>query len=117
MKKFETLKDVHFCNLDYRDVVLPEGALIYCDIPYKDTTQYCKKEVGEFNYDEFYQWVESKSSEHDIYISEYLGNEPENYNIVWKMDSKQDIKNKTGRKAKTQEIVIKYENDGLGMAV
>jgi len=117
MKKFETLDTVQFYNLDYRDVFIPEGSLVYCDIPYKNTTQYSVKEVGEFNHDEFYQWVKDNSSKYDIYISEYLENKPAGFGIVWQKGSKQDIKNKTGKKAKTNEIVIQYENNELGMAI
>jgi hypothetical protein len=51
---------------DYRDVVIPKGATVYCDIPYKGTKEYVN---GGFNHDEFYEWVLSK--DFPIFISEY----------------------------------------------
>lgn len=51
---------------DYRDVSIPDGALIYCDIPYEGTN--CGK-YGGFNHAQFYEWAKHQDN---IYISEYL---------------------------------------------
>ena len=50
---------------DYADVSIPEGALIYCDIPYRGTI--CGKYDG-FDHERFYEWAEAQDN---IYISEY----------------------------------------------
>ena len=50
---------------DYKDVPIPDGALIYCDIPYEGTN--CGK-YGGFNHAEFYEWARKQDN---IYISEY----------------------------------------------
>lgn len=50
---------------DYQKVPIPDGALIYCDIPYKGTD--CGK-YGGFDHDRFYEWADKQSN---IYISEY----------------------------------------------
>ena len=50
---------------DYADVPIPEGSLIYCDIPYRGTI--CGKYDG-FDHDRFYEWAEAQDN---IYISEY----------------------------------------------
>jgi DNA adenine methylase len=50
---------------DYRQVPIPSGAVIYCDIPYNSTN--CGKYAG-FNHDDFYAWAEKQDN---IFISEY----------------------------------------------
>ena len=60
--------DVKFYNLNYDEVPISDGSLVYCDIPYKNTTSYCKSEVGEFDHEEFYNWVRRNSDKYDIYM-------------------------------------------------
>lgn len=108
-KILKTINDVLFYNKDYKDVDIPIGSLVYCDIPYKNTTQYCKNEVGEFNHEEFYQWVRDNSDKYDIYISEYKKNIPNDFEIVWEKESKKDIRNKENKREITIEVLIKYK--------
>ena len=110
LNKFENLQNVLFYNLDYQYVNMPIGSLIYCDIPYKDTTQYCKNEVGKFDHDEFYQWVRENSDKYDIYISEYKKNVPEDFEIVWEKKSRKAIRDRNNEAVETQEVLIKYKN-------
>ena len=58
-------------NKDYADVELPspEDCVIYCDIPYKNTTSYT---IGGFDYERFYKWCQEKTSEgYQIFVSSY----------------------------------------------
>ena len=55
---------------DYRVVSIPDGAVIYCDPPYRGTN--CGKYAG-FDHDAFYAWAERQEN---IYISEYWMPEP-----------------------------------------
>lgn len=109
MKKIEKLKDVEFYNLDYFKVDIPSKSLVYCDIPYRNTTQYCKDEVGVFNHDEFYKWAKDNSDKYDIYISEYKKNVPKDFGIVWETNSKQDMRNSKNEQFETIEVLIKYK--------
>ena len=54
LAKHKTLKDVQFTNLQYHEVSVPDNSLIYCDIPYKDTTGYS---TGSFQHESFYLWA------------------------------------------------------------
>ena len=110
LKLLSSLQDVKFYNKDYKDVDIPIGSLIYCDIPYKNTTQYCKNEVGKFDHDEFYQWARENSDKYEIYISEYKENIPNDFEIVWEKTSRKDIRNRNNELVKTQEVLIKYKN-------
>ena len=38
-------------------------------------------------------WVRDNSKNYDIYISEYKKNVPSDFEIVWEMESKKDIRN------------------------
>ena len=102
------IMDVDFKCCDYKDVGIPVGAMVYCDIPYKGACQYDKKEVGDFNHDEFYEWVRVNSNKYDIYISEYKENVPDDFSIVWEYSSKKDIRNSKNERVDTVEVLIKY---------
>lgn len=61
------IKDAKFSCLDYRDVVIPEGAVVYCDPPYDKTTGY-NSEI--FNQEEFWQYMRQLSETNIVLISE-----------------------------------------------
>lgn len=104
LTKHKALKDVQFTNLQYHEVVIPGNSLIYCDIPYKDTTGYS---TGSFNHEEFYLWAkEMKDRGHTVLVSEYLQNLPEGWAVEWKHQSKKDIRNKEGVQESTVEILV-----------
>lgn len=50
---------------DYRDVAIPDDAVIYCDIPYHGTDGY----KIAFDHEAFYDWAESRKQ--PVFISEY----------------------------------------------
>ena len=56
---------------DFIGGINPVGALIYCDPPYRNTTSYHKKSVGEFDHDTFWDWVRELSKNNIVYVSEY----------------------------------------------
>jgi DNA adenine methylase len=105
MKKASKLKDVTFHNKSFEDFVLPEGAIVYCDIPYKGTTQYSA--VGGFPHELFYAWAK-KQTHCTLLVSEYKHNVPEGGAIVWEYKSKKDIRNKGGAQEETIEVLWKF---------
>ena len=66
---------------------------------------------GEFNHEEFYDWVRRNSDKYDIYVSEYKQNIPDDFIIVWEQNSKKDIRNKDNVREETVEALIKYLNN------
>lgn len=74
LQSLEPLKEIQITNLNYRKVEIEKDSVIYCDIPYKNTTKYI---TGDFNHDEFYEWAREQKN---IYISEY--NMPNDFKIV-----------------------------------
>lgn len=68
--KSEQIENITFFNEDYRNVPLPDNAIIYCDIPYKQTGKY--NSSTSFDYDAFYDWcIEKKKQGYQVFISEY----------------------------------------------
>jgi DNA adenine methylase len=91
------IKCVKIYNLSYNEVPINPNSIIYCDIPYKNTTGY--KAVGnKFNYDEFYNWCLEKNKEgHKVFISEYYM--PESlFESVWEKEITSSLNNITGDK-------------------
>ena len=105
-KKIINLYNVEFLNKDYSEVEIPEGSLVYCDIPYENTNQYSKTEVGIFDYNEFYTWVENNKYKYNIYISEYKENIRCGFEIVWEKESKTGLK-RNNKAINTTEVLIK----------
>lgn len=64
-ENLQALQNLQALHVDYREVSIPDGALIYCDIPYGGTD--CGKYDG-FNHAEFYEWAKKQDN---IYVSEY----------------------------------------------
>lgn len=59
------LRQLQITNVSYDEVPLQSNAVIYCDIPYKNTKKYCH---NQFDYDKFYEWCKGKKN---LFVSEY----------------------------------------------
>lgn len=108
LKKAGTMKDVIFLNMDYKSLsqYIPPNSLIYCDIPYKNTTGYMQ---GYFNHEEFYSWCKILIQQgHNVLVSEYGQNIPIGAYPVWCKKSKQDMKNKQNIRQQTIEVVYTW---------
>ena len=80
--------------------------VIYCDIPYKSSTGYS---VGTFSHEAFYQLGNKmKALGHTVLVSEYEMNVDEamRENIVWRKESKKDIRDKDDVQQKTIEVLL-----------
>lgn len=102
-KKAPHLQNIIWSNKSYDQVDILPNSVVYCDIPYFNTTKYSV----EFGHEEFYKWVERQDS--TIFISEYeQGYNPLNLPIVWQKESKQDIRSKDNTRKKTTEVLLRY---------
>jgi DNA adenine methylase len=77
LKQIENLKDVEFYNVNYWELNIPEGSIIYLDPPYQGVTNY----RDEFNHDKFWNWTRKISVKNEVFISEY--NAPDDFEIVF----------------------------------
>lgn len=88
MKCFKGLRNAEFLCMDYREVPIPEGAVIYVDPPYAGTTGYT---VGKFDSAAFWEYMRVLSKEHLVFISEQTA--PEDFASVWEKPYRRSITN------------------------
>lgn len=67
LQRLQSLERLKTYNGDYQAVKIPEGAIIYCDIPYTCSDRKARYGV-HFDYDRFYKWA---NEQENIFISEY----------------------------------------------
>ena len=97
----KTLQDVKFDCKDYRELEY-ENALIYCDPPYANTTEYT---VGNFDNKEFWQWCRDMSKTNTVIISEYIA--PDDFKCIWQKKIKTEIRTKiNGRENRIEKLFV-----------
>lgn len=79
LKQAEKIEDVIFCCCDYSEIK-PEGALIYCDPPYQNTTGYKDK----FDHGAYWEWCREMSKNNIVLCSEYSA--PEDFKCIWQKE-------------------------------
>ena len=80
ISQIEKLKGVDFECGSYDTIHIPDNSVIYCDIPYKFTTQYSTSKG--FDHDSFFEWCRNKTKEgNDVLVSEYIA--PDDFLCVW----------------------------------
>lgn len=104
-RKMSNMKSVVFYNGSYKDLEIPNNALVYCDIPYKNTTKYS---TGDFDHEEFYKWAKNTPN---VVVSEYSKNVPDDATVVWTQKSKKDIRNSKGVQELTEEVVFTWDKN------
>ena len=57
------------CSMDYQDVPIPDGAVVYCDPPYKGTSGYGNDKKQTFDHERFYEWCLTR--DFPVFVSEY----------------------------------------------
>ena len=82
-KQAPDLKNIIFKCCDFRQIKGVKDFVIYADPPYRDTTKYS---IGEFPYDEFYDWCKEMSRDNVVLISEY--NMPDDFECIWSKETK-----------------------------
>ena len=66
LQSLQSLQRLEVKRLDYRDMKIPAGSVVYADPPYRGTSGYV---CGEFDHDAFYAWCMEQPF--DVYVSEY----------------------------------------------
>ena len=99
------IKDVEFHCGSYEEVKLEPNSIIYCDIPYKNTTQYSTSKG--FDYDKFYSWCIDRHNEgHQVFISEY-DMPSDKFISVWEGG----LNNCINKKTMTEKLFIVRQNE------
>ena len=93
------LAGIDFYCMDYRSLLIPENSIIYCDPPYKGTTQYKDK----FDHFAFYDWCrEMKRKGHTIFVSEY--SMPNDFVCVWEKEVSSNLDVSSKGKKETEKL-------------
>lgn len=71
-------KGIKFIAIDYTKLEIPSGAVVYCDPPYAQTTEY---KTGNFDSKIFWEWCKYAAQRATVYVSEYSA--PKYAKEVW----------------------------------
>lgn len=82
LKQRDNLHGIYFDCCDYRNVN-PKSSVIYCDIPYLNTTQYGTSR--NFNHEDFYNWCRGKSKNNIVLLSEQEA--PSDFKCIWEQEN------------------------------
>lgn len=92
IKQSPNLKDIQFTCCDFRNIKPTiKNFVIYCDIPYKNSTKY---KVDDFPYDEFYDWCRQMAKNNIVLVSEY--NMPDDFDCIWSKQVYTSLNNNRG---------------------
>lgn len=87
IKQSPNLKDIQFTCCDFRNIKPTiKNFVIYCDIPYKNSTKY---KVDDFPYGEFYDWCRQMAKNNIVLVSEY--NMPDDFECIWQKEIKTSL--------------------------
>ncbi len=88
--------------------MIPNESIIYCDIPYKNTTQYSTSK--DFDHDKFWQWCRDMSIiGHKVFVSEY--DAPNDFECIWSGNIKSYMK--AGRSENVTEKLFKFSSTNV----
>ena len=106
LERLERLQSLEVHSGDYRAVDIPAGAVVYCDIPYRGTSEYV---AGAFDHDAFYEWALSRPF--PVYVSEY--SMPSEFTEVWSV-SHRSIFSSSANKGVTERLFCNSAQARLG---
>lgn len=72
VNRIKTINNVPIINtssVDYKLLDIPNGSVVFCDPPYKDST--VKYNNQKFNHEEFYEWCLEKAKYNQVFVTEY----------------------------------------------
>lgn len=99
-KQRKDLQNIVFFHSTYEKFNEVSNSVIYCDIPYRDTTKF---KTETFDYEHFYEWCKQMKSQNNIvFISEY--NMPEgNFECIWEKEHSVNLDSNRSSKSKRIE--------------
>lgn len=104
LKDLTGVQSATFTCLDYKNVEIPDGAVVYCDPPYANTTGYT---VGQFDTDEFWDYMRQLSKRSDVCISEESA--PDDFECIWSQELTRTLDYNKSNQPKKVEKLFKYK--------
>lgn len=111
LRKMGGLKEnTTFVNLDYKKINIPDGSVVYCDPPYKNTTGYSNSNT--FSHDEFWNYIRELSKNNLVFISEL--DAPDDFIPIWEKPLKRVLDvNKDNMPDSQEKLFIHKCNENL----
>ena len=103
LEQLERLEQLELYSKDYREVNIPDGAIVYCDPPYEGTAEYAE---GGFSHKEFWEWVRVTSKKNSVYISSYKA--PDDFEVVLRFPQKSTLSGGVN-KSQPSECLFRYK--------
>lgn len=91
------LRGARFTSMPYDAMVIPDGAVVYCDPPYAGTTRYA---AGAFDSISFHCWCERLAQRATVFVSEYAA--PASWELMWSARVTSSLTKDTGSKQATE---------------
>jgi len=111
LKDMKGLQNAEFLNLDYKDVIIPKGSIVYCDPPYKNATTYGSKLTFDSN--DFWKYMREISKDNIVFISEQQA--PNDFECIWSKEFTRTLDvNKNNQPKKIERLFMlkkKRRND------
>ena len=104
LKDLVGIQSATFTCLDYRDVEIPDGVVVYCDPPYSNTTGYT---VGQFDTNEFWDYMRQLSKRCNVYISEESA--PDDFECIWSKEKVRTLEKSDNVGRVKVEKLFKYK--------
>lgn len=105
LKDMESLQTAEFTCLDYKDVVIPKGSVVYCDPPYDNTTTY--KGFEKFDINEFWNYIREVSRDNLVFISEQKA--PDDFECIWEKPITRTLDRNKNNQFKATEKLFTYK--------
>ena len=102
LAQVNSIKNIIIQNKNYWEMQIPPESIIYCDPPYKGTTEYaaCKT---KFDHETFFEWCRKMSKQkHVIYVSEY--DAPADFECLWQKEIGNSLAIKTGNRKGIEKL-------------
>lgn len=104
LKDLQGLMSAEFINLDYRQVPIPQGAVVYADPPYANTTGYGKE---KFDSSEFWSCMRLLATTgHKVFISEQAA--PSDFVCIWEKPFTRTLDRNKQNQFKVYERLFTY---------
>ena len=100
IKQCDKLNNITFIYGDYKDIIIENNSVVYCDPPYLNTTKY---EVDIFH-EEFYEWCRDLVNNKNciVFVSEYNNLEKYGFKFIYEKQLK-------GKKSVEKLFILKKD--------
>lgn len=104
LKDMIYLPNAEFTCLDYRDVDIPNGSIVYADPPYANTTTY---QGQKFDSEAFWEYMRQISKHNQVFISEQTA--PDDFECIWEKPFTRTLDRNKDNQFKVIEKLFTYK--------